>query len=65
LQRAFNKVPTDATVAEHLGDAYLKQNRYREALHMYRRALDLEGPDLPSLREKIKNLEPRLQPQTL
>jgi len=65
LQRAFEKMPTDATVAEHLGDAYLKQERYHDALDMYRRALDLDNPEVPRLRQKIKDLELRMQRRSL
>ncbi len=65
LERAFEKLPTDATVAEHLGDAYRKVNRLNEALRLYRRALELENPDLPSLRRKIRELEEKLPSRSL
>jgi tetratricopeptide (TPR) repeat protein len=65
LGKAIRKMPQDATVAEHLGDVYLKQRRPREALELYRRALNLENPDLPRLRKKIQDLELQLQKQAL
>jgi len=65
LERAFEKIPTDATVAEHLGDAYCKQRRYRKALEMYHRALKLENPEVGRLQQKIRDLELRLQQQEI
>jgi tetratricopeptide (TPR) repeat protein len=57
LERAHCLMPHDATVAEHLGDAYNRAKRYRDALRIYRRALTLENADQPALRKKIYNLE--------
>ena len=61
LERAFKKLSTDATVAEHLGDVYLKQKRYRDALRMYQKAIYLENADIRRLRRKIEVLERRLK----
>ena len=57
LERAAKIMPQDGTVAEHLGDAYLKQKRPADALRTYRRALTLENANITELRKKIKNLE--------
>jgi tetratricopeptide (TPR) repeat protein len=57
LERAAKLMPRDGTVAEHLGDAYLKAKRSRDALRIYRRALGMENANLPELRRKIKRLE--------
>ncbi len=57
LERAHRLMPRDATVAEHLGDAYVKQGRYRAALRIYRRALGLEDANLVVLHQKIRQTE--------
>jgi tetratricopeptide (TPR) repeat protein len=57
LERAHRIMPDDATVAEHLGDAYSGQKRYRDALRIYRRALGLENANKPELHKKINHLE--------
>jgi tetratricopeptide (TPR) repeat protein len=61
LERAHRIMPKDGTVAEHLGDAYFQQKRYRDALHIYRRALGMEGANTSDLRKKINNLETLLK----
>ena len=60
LERANRLLSTDSTVAEHLGDIYFKQNRYQDALRMYRKAMTLENPDIQRLRQKIEDIERRL-----
>jgi tetratricopeptide (TPR) repeat protein len=57
LERAHRIMPQDSTVAEHLGDAYVKVKRYRDALRIYRRALELENANSSSLRKKIQQVE--------
>jgi hypothetical protein len=57
LERAHHLMPEDGTVAEHLGDAYSQQKRYREALGMYRRALSMDNVNPSELRKKINQLE--------
>lgn len=57
LERAHRIMPQDGTVAEHLGDAYFQQKRYRDALRIYRRALELENANPPELRKKINQLQ--------
>ncbi|HZE22249.1 MAG TPA: tetratricopeptide repeat protein, partial [Desulfobaccales bacterium] len=57
LERAHRIMPQDGTVAEHLGDAYSRQKRYRDALRIYRRALGLENANKPELQKKINHLE--------
>jgi len=61
LERAAVMVPDDPTVAEHLGDVYLKMNGSEKALFQYRKALELNHPDMESVRKKIKDLEKRLR----
>jgi tetratricopeptide (TPR) repeat protein len=61
LERAYHLLSTDSTVAEHLGDAYLRQNRLQDALRMYKKAMYLENPDIRRLRQKIESLEHRMQ----
>jgi tetratricopeptide (TPR) repeat protein len=57
-------MPQDGTVAEHLGDAYFKVKRYRDALRIYRQALGLENAAPSSLRKKINQVETLLKGQT-
>jgi tetratricopeptide (TPR) repeat protein len=57
LERAHRIMPQDGTVAEHLGDAYFQNKRYRDALRTYRRALVLENANTPALRKKITQVE--------
>jgi tetratricopeptide (TPR) repeat protein len=61
LERAHRIMPQDGTVAEHLGDAYFQQKRYRDALRIYRRALNMDNANLPELRKKINQLETLLK----
>jgi len=64
LERAHRLMPQDGTVAEHLGDAYLQQKRYQDALRIYRRALGLENANTPDLQKKIKQLEIMIKGRT-
>ncbi len=64
LERAHRIMPQDGTVAEHLGDAYFQQKRYRDALRIYRRALGMESANAPELRKKINNLETLMKERT-
>jgi pentatricopeptide repeat protein len=50
-------MPQDATVAEHLADAYAKQKRYQDALRLYKKAQGLENPNPRELKNKINKLE--------
>jgi tetratricopeptide (TPR) repeat protein len=61
LERAHGKMPQDATIAEHLGDAYLKKFRLRDALRLYKKALTLDNANIAELRRKIKYTEELLQ----
>ena len=65
LERAHRLMPQDSTVTEHLADAYHRQKRYREALRLYRRALELENPNSSELHKKINNLELLLRERSL
>jgi tetratricopeptide (TPR) repeat protein len=57
LERAHRLMPQDSTVAEHLGDAYVKMKRYRDALRIYRRALALGNATPATLQKKINQVE--------
>lgn len=57
LEQAHAKMPHDATIAEHLGDAYLKKFRFQDALRLYRLALSLPNANVKELRRKIQYLE--------
>ncbi len=42
LEKAHKLVPNDPTIAEHLGDALIKSQKYYKALKIYRKAVELE-----------------------
>ena len=57
LEKAVSILPDDATLNDHLGDAYWKANRKEEALSQWRRVLILD-PDFKEksiINKKIKN----------
>ncbi len=64
LERAHHIMPHDGTVAEHLGDAYFQQKRYRDALRTYRHALRLENANTAELHKKINHLEVLMRDST-
>ncbi|WDN89974.1 hypothetical protein BuS5_02944 [Desulfosarcina sp. BuS5] len=57
LEKAVNIVPDDPVIMEHLGDAYLKTNKKKKALEIYRNSLKLKKKDTKTLLKKIKKLE--------
>ncbi|MGD0827540.1 MAG: tetratricopeptide repeat protein [Desulfobaccales bacterium] len=65
LERAHRLMPQDGTVTEHLADVYLRLQRNREALRLYRRALGQEDANPKELHKKIDNLEQLLQGSSL
>jgi cytochrome c-type biogenesis protein CcmH/NrfG len=52
------KAGEDATILEHLGDAYAALSRYKDALVAYRHSKKLQ--DSAGVREKIESTERRL-----
>ena len=58
LERAVSKSEEDATILEHLGDAYAALSRYKEALTAYRHSKRIQ--DSAGVREKIESTERRL-----
>jgi tetratricopeptide (TPR) repeat protein len=55
LKEATDALPADATIAEHLGDAYVKAGMIREAIEIYTKALKL-NPGNTDLSKKIEAL---------
>jgi len=55
LKEAADALPVDATIAEHLGDAYAKAGMLREAIDIYKKALKL-NPGNNDLQKKIDGL---------
>lgn len=45
LEKAVEAAPADATINEHLGDAYWKVGRRTEARYQWERALTLDATD--------------------
>ena len=63
LERAFHEKSDEAVIAEHLGDAYLRYELWQKALHMYRKAAELETDTEKSrrIREKLAGAESQKQ----
>jgi Flp pilus assembly protein TadD len=59
LERAVTLTGDDPTIAEHLGDAYVKVGKSREARHEYEDALKKmqETADIDRLKGKIQGLQ--------
>ncbi len=59
LEKANHLSPDDPAILEHLGDVYLALGRSGDALHAYRRALELfkKEADRKTVQEKIRILE--------
>ena len=57
LEQAVELMPNDATINDHLGDAYWKINRKNEALFQWKRALSLnpDAEQMKSIPQKIEN----------
>jgi Flp pilus assembly protein TadD len=56
LERAVQLTPGDSTINDHLGDAYWRVGRKREATFQWQHALDL-GPEDDQLPIILKKLE--------
>ena len=56
LEQAYRLVPDDPTIAEHLGDVLLRLNKTKQALELYRRALEIK-PEKKAIQEKIHAIE--------
>lgn len=70
LEAAFRKKPTVSIIAEHLGDAYLKEAMPEKARFMYQRAIELESDEqkVTEIQTKLTSLEsqkPTRQPASL
>ncbi|NCO60605.1 tetratricopeptide repeat protein [bacterium] len=61
LEKAADLMPEDPTISEHLGDAYSKAGRYKDALGRYNKAMSLEPSNPEKLKEKISEMEKRLE----
>ncbi|MEE9542697.1 MAG: tetratricopeptide repeat protein [Thermodesulfobacteriota bacterium] len=59
LEKAFDKLPNDATVAEHLGDAYVKQADRQKAFGIYEKAHKL-APKNRKIERKLERLRIQL-----
>lgn len=59
LEAAVKKQPTESVIAEHLGDAYYKNQLVEKARQMYRRAAEAESDEAKSkaIRAKITALD--------
>ena len=61
MEKAFSLISDDPTIAEHLGDVYLKMNNYRKSLEMYQKALSLDHQYTDKILDKIKDLKDFLE----
>ena len=55
LEKAHKLAPEDPVIAEHLGDAYLKDRQDDRAVQMYERSLQLD-PKKTEVAEKLKKI---------
>lgn len=53
LERAAREYPRDAVVLDHLGDVYARLGESEDALRLWLAALELEGDNAETIREKI------------
>ena len=57
MEEVIDRAPDEAVSLDHLGDIYLAMGRKREALYMWRQALDLASPEddiLEEVKTKLK-----------
>lgn len=57
LERAVDLTDADPMITEHLGDAYLKSDRLKEALETYKKARSKSNDENSDLDAKIQDLE--------
>jgi tetratricopeptide (TPR) repeat protein len=65
LQKAAKMTSYDPIITEHLGDSYTKENRLKQALSVYKKALGklTDNEQKIKLEKKIKALESRINAQ--
>jgi tetratricopeptide (TPR) repeat protein len=56
LEKAARMVGEDAVIFEHLGDLYTAVGELKQAVDIYRKALQLEGENLEEVRRKLEKL---------
>jgi hypothetical protein len=61
LEKAYSLISTDPTIAEHLGDVYLKKSEYQKSLEMYEKALSLEHQYTDKILQKIEDVKKFLE----
>jgi predicted negative regulator of RcsB-dependent stress response len=56
LEKAVSIMPSDATLNDHLGDAYWKSERKKEAISQWKKILiiDPEFKNIETVKKKIK-----------
>ncbi len=59
LEKAFRKQGDESVIAEHLGDAYYRQQLVEKAQQMYRRALEIEqdAKNKTRIQSKLANID--------
>jgi tetratricopeptide (TPR) repeat protein len=63
LEAAYRLLPTEAVIAEHLGDAYYKSQMPEKAKKMYLRAIETESnkDNVKKIRSKIVSVDKQIQ----
>ena len=61
LEKAYSIMSSDPTIAEHLGDVYMKVKELEKSLEMYQKALTLEHKDSGRILKKIEDVEKLLK----
>ena len=57
MEEVVDRAPDEAVSLDHLGDIYLAMGRKREALYMWKQAIDLASPEdniLDEVKTKLK-----------
>ena len=57
MEQVLDMAPGEAVSIDHLGDIYLAMNRKREAIFMWRQAIDLANPGDLNIEEVLKKIE--------
>jgi Flp pilus assembly protein TadD len=63
LEGAYKLKPDESIIAEHLGDAYLRNSLRDKARQMYVRAVNLESDEtnITKIKQKIANIDSTVQ----
>jgi tetratricopeptide (TPR) repeat protein len=63
LLKAYDNIPNDPTIAEHLGDTYASLKEYSKAIEYFEKSMKLENKEEKKkvLEQKIKAIEDKIK----